>query len=360
MTDLPPTIPDDSEDSVILDIPESFETPKDPESLLRKKLLDELRQTAEKLDADQVTIGDLKILCRATRELRYAFKIFKPFRRMRKVTVFGSARMKPDDPNYAMAVQYGRKMAEQSWYVVTGAGGGIMHAAHEGSGAEMAMGLNIMLPFEQEANPVIAGDPKLVNLKYFFTRKLMFVKEVHAVTIFPGGFGTQDEAFETLTLVQTGKRDLMPIILISHPEDQYWHRWQDYVRAELLETGLISPEDLSLYKICSNVDDAVEEVLRFYCVYHSMRYVKGDLVIRLHVAPDEQFLQELNDRFHHLCVTGKIEQTTADPVEAGETHLLDMPRLRLHFNRRDMGLLRQMVDLINERLGRSCGPSNCS
>ncbi|TWT63323.1 LOG family protein [Rubinisphaera italica] len=343
----------DSEEDVIPDVEESFETEieSDSDAAARQRILDEIRQTTDRLEADKAKIVDLKILSRTLRELRYAFKVFTPYRRNRKITVFGSARTPNDDCNYQMAVEFGRRMAAENWFVVTGAGGGIMEAAHEGAGTDMSMGLNIMLPFEQSANPVIEGDPKLVNLKYFFTRKLMFVKEVHAIAVFPGGFGTQDECFETLTLVQTGKRDLMPIVLISDAGDEYWSRWQKYVHEQLLDRGLASPDDTSLYCICNNVEDAVEEVMRFYCVYHSMRYVKGDLVLRLHEEPSDEFMEELNEKFHSICETGKIVKTTADPVEASEIHLHELPRLRLHFNRRDVGRLRQMIDLINDRLG---------
>ena len=184
------------------------------------ELIEEIKETADKLAVDGATRGDLKILARTLKELRYAFKVFTPYRRQRKVTVFGSARTKPEEGTYKQAVEFGRRMAEEDWMVVTGAGGGIMEAGHVGAGKEMSMGLNIMLPFEQESNYIIEGDPKLVNLKYFFTRKLMFVKEVHSIVVCPGGFGTQDEAFETLTLVQTGKRDLMPIVLLDELRDQ--------------------------------------------------------------------------------------------------------------------------------------------
>ncbi|MCG6155243.1 LOG family protein [Rubinisphaera margarita] len=343
--------PDESEESVLPDVEESFETEEDPEAIARQRIVDEIKETADKLHRDKATLGDLKILSRALRELRYAFKVFKPFRRNRKITVFGSARTPPDDLNYQLTVEYGRRMAQEGWYVVTGAGGGIMEAAHVGAGVDQSIGVNIMLPFEQSANHVIEGDDKLVNLKYFFTRKLLFVKEVHAIAIFPGGFGTLDECFEVLTLVQTGKRDLMPIVLVSDPSDQYWTIWQNYVHKELLDTGLISPADTSLYRVCQNVDDAVEEVMRFYCVYHSMRYVKGDLVLRLQVEPSDEFVEELNQEFGELCETGKIVKTEADPVEANDPHLLHLPRLRLNFNRREMGRLRQMVDVINDRLG---------
>lgn len=314
------------------------------------ELIDEIKQTADKLAADGATRGDLKILSRALRELRYAFKVFTPYRRRRKVTVFGSARTKPDQSDWTQAEGFGRRMAEEGWMVVTGAGGGIMEAAHEGAGREMSMGLNIMLPFEQEANPVIAGDPKLVNLKYFFTRKLMFVKEVHAVVSCPGGFGTQDEAFETLTLVQTGKRDLMPLIFLDHPGGSYWSGWVDYIRTELLEKGMISPADMSLFKVTDDIETAVDEILGFYAVYNSMRFVRDKLVVRLHQAPDEQLLERLNDEFSDIVASGKIEASEPHRLERDDEHLADLPRLAFHFNRKGVGRLRQMVDLLNEQL----------
>jgi hypothetical protein len=313
-------------------------------------LIDEIKETADKLAADGATRGDLKILSRAIRELRYAFKVFTPFRKQRKVTVFGSARTEASHPAYAHALQFGRRMAEERWMVVTGAGGGIMEAAHVGAGREMSMGVNIMLPFEQEANRVISNDQKLVNLKYFFTRRLIFVKEVHAIALFPGGFGTQDEGFETLTLVQTGKRDLMPIVCIDEPGGHYWESWLQFIKDQLLARRLIAAEDLSLVKITDNVDDAVEEIMRFYSVYHSMRYVRGKLVLRLHREPDEAFVAHLNSEFSDLLDSGRIEKATVHRLEADDEHLRDLPRLAFHFNRRDIGRLRQMVDMINTEL----------
>ncbi len=339
-----------SEEMVFQDVEESYIEPTSPEEEETERLINEIKQTADKLKEDGARRGDLKIISRSIKELRYAFKVFTPYRRNRKVTVFGSARCQPDDPNYQMAVEYGKRMAAEGWYVVTGAGGGIMEAAHVGAGPNQSMGLNIMLPFEQEANRVIKGDPKLVNLKYFFTRKLLFVKEVHAIAIFPGGFGTQDECLETLTLVQTGKRDLMPIILIGDPDDQYWDHWNQFVKDELIEPGLISPEDTSLYHITDNVDDAVEEIMKFYAVYNSMRYVRGKLVLRLHFEPPDDLVERLNDEFSEICESGKIEKTTAHHLEADDEHLIDLPRLSLQFNRRDIGRLRQMIDLINDVL----------
>ncbi len=314
------------------------------------ELIEEIKQTADKLQRDGATRGDLKILSRALKELRYAFKVFAPYRRHRKVTVFGSARTKPDHPCWKVAEDFGRRMAEENWMVVTGAGGGIMEAALRGSGRKMAMGLNIILPFEQEANPVIAGDPKLVNMKYFFTRKLMFVKEVHALVTCPGGFGTLDEAFESLTLVQTGKRDLMPIVLLDEPGGTYWSAFLKYIRDELLDNGLISPGDLSLFKVTDDVEEAVEEVLGFYSVYNSMRFVRELLILRLHVEPSDEFVARLNEEFSDICESGKIEKTTAHALEADDVHLAELPRLKLIFNRKSVGRLRQMVDLINREL----------
>ena len=238
--------------------------------ITQQSLIDEIKATADKLGRDNAAIGDIKILARVFKELRYAFKVFTPYRQHHKVTVFGSARLKPEHPSYQQSVDFGRKMAEIGWMVLTGAGGGIMEGAHVGAGREMSMGLNIMLPFEQSANSIIHQDPKLINLKYFFTRKLLFVKEVAAIVLFPGGFGTQDEGFESLTLVQTGKHELMPIVCVDAPNDDYWSKWRLYLQEELEVPGLISPEDLSLFKVTNSVDEAIKEILHFYRVYHSM------------------------------------------------------------------------------------------
>ena len=316
----------------------------------RSELVDSIKKTADKLLSDGATRGDLKILERTLKELRYAFKMFTPYRRQRKVTVFGSARTDQTAPEYAHAEKFGRRMAEENWMVLTGAGGGIMEAAHVGAGRDMSMGVNILLPFEQRANYIIDGDPKLANLKYFFTRKLLFIKEVHGVATFPGGFGTQDEAFETLTLVQTGKRDLMPLVWVDEPGGTYWREWERFVNDELMEKGLISPGDSALYKITSDIEEAAEEVLGFYDVYNSMRYVKGKLVLRLHAAPDERLLERINDEFGDLCASGKITCCAAHAQEADDAHLADLPRLRLDFNRRSAGRLRMLVDLLNREL----------
>ena len=312
-------------------------------------LVERIRESADKLEKDGSTRGDLKLLSRAIRELRYAFKVFTPYRHNPKVTVFGSARTKPEDPNYQMAVDFSREIAEQGWLVVTGAASGIMEAGHVGAGREKSMGLNIMLPFEQDANRIIDGDHKLVNMKYFFTRKLMFVKECHAVVCFPGGFGTLDETLEVLTLLQTGKREMVPLVLAAAPGNDYWTAFHDYIVGQLLEDGMISPEDLSLYKVTNSNEEAIDEVLGFYRVYNSMRYVGDDLVLRLHHAPNAELMDEINDRFGSI-VEGKIELGKAKQVERDQPELMDLPRLTMRFNRRSHGLLRQMINTLNEKV----------
>lgn len=305
-----------------------------------------IKESADKLAQDKTSRGDLKILSRTLRELRYAFKVFSPYRDRRKVTVFGSARTRPHEPAFEQAVAFGRAMADEHWLVVTGAASGIMEAGHLGAGRENSMGLNIMLPFEQEANPVIAGDPKLVHMKYFFTRKLMFVKECHAVCLLPGGFGTLDEGLEVLTLLQTGKRDMVPVVFLEEPGGGFWRDWDEFVRRRLLAGRLISPEDLSLYKLTDRVDVAVEEILRFYRVYHSMRYVRNKLVLRLQSAPSEEQLAKINDEFSEILTEGQF-QASGPLVEEDEPDLAHLARLVFRFNRRNLGRLRQLIDFLN-------------
>lgn len=313
----------------------------------KSDLIDQILESAKKLRDDNTSRGDLKILSRAIKELRYAFKVFAPYRGGRKVTVFGSARTERFEPSFQQAVSFGRAMAEQDWLVVTGAASGIMEAGHVGAGREHSMGLNIMLPFEQESNPVIAGDSKLVHMKYFFTRKLMFVKECDAVCLLPGGFGTLDEGLEVLTLLQTGKRDMVPIVFLNAPGGDFWTTWQDFVVKQLLRNGLISKEDLSLYIVTDSVDEAVEEILGFYRVYHSMRYVRRKLVFRLQESPSEGLLNGLNTFFRDVLVDGDFVVGSALAEEKDEPDLAHMPRLIFQFNRRDLGRLRRIINCIN-------------
>jgi uncharacterized protein (TIGR00730 family) len=312
-----------------------------------EQLIQQIKETADKLIRDHANLGDLKMLNTALKELRYAFKVFAPYRTKRKVTVFGSARLPPQHAAYQQAVEFSRRIVEAGYMVITGAASGIMEAGHVGAGRENSIGVNILLPFEQEANAIIAGDIKLMHLKYFFTRKLLFVKEADGVALFPGGFGTQDEGFEVLTLVQTGKSHLFPIVMVDEPGGDYWKRWQTYVQDVLLARNLISPEDLALYKLTDSVDEAVTEVLGFYRVYHSMRYVRGDLVLRLQHALPEPLLERIRTQFADIVVSGTFEQTGPLPDEANDVQLVAMPRLRFRFDRRSMGRLRMLVDTIN-------------
>ena len=315
------------------------------------ELIERIKESTDKLATDHPSRGDLKILSRTLKELRYAFKVFAPYRRMRKVTVFGSARTPPDHPTYRQAVAFGQAMSGHGWFVITGASSGIMEAAHIGSGRDHAMGLNILLPIEQVANSVIAGDPKLVHMKYFFTRKLMFVKETDAICLLPGGFGTLDEGMEVLTLLQTGKRDIMPMVLLDEPGGDYWADFQEFVEKQLLGRGMISPEDLSLYKLTDNADQAVAEILQFYRVYHSLRYVRSNLVMRLHRRPGEALLETINTNFADVLVEGRFQVGQALAEEQDDPDLADLPRLIFQFNRRNYGRLRQLIDCLNSDPG---------
>jgi uncharacterized protein (TIGR00730 family) len=310
-------------------------------------LINMIKESADKLAADRTSRGDLKLLSRALRELRWAFKVFTPYRSRRKVTVFGSARTRPHEATFQQAVEFGRAMAARSWLVVTGAASGIMEAGHIGAGRENSMGLNIMLPFEQSTNSIITGDPKLVHMKYFFTRKLMLVKECDAVCLLPGGFGTLDEGFEVMTLIQTGKRDVAPIVFLDEPGGSFWNDLQDYIKKRLLGHGMISPEDLSLYKLTDNVDEAVRELQQFYRVFHSMRYVKNKLALRLNKTPSPELVEDLNAEFADILVEGEFVVSKALPEEKDEPQLSVLPRLVFRFNRRSLGRLRQLIDCLN-------------
>jgi hypothetical protein len=263
------------------------------------------------------------------------------------VTVFGSSRTPTDHPDYVASVAFGRRMAEAGWIIVTGAGGGILEAAHVGAGPTMSMGVKIMLPFEEEANSTIIPADKRLTFRFFFTRKLMFDIEVHAVVFFPGGFGTQDELFEVLTLLQTGKRDPLPIIRIDAPGGTYWKAWYEFVRELLLDRNMLSAPDLSLLRITDSVDEAVDEKRTFDTVFDSIRSLHERLVMRLHTPIDDALLNRINEEFRDILESGRIERTQAAPDEMDQEHLSDLPRIALHLNRRDTARLRQLIDVIN-------------
>lgn len=311
------------------------------------ELVTDIIENALKLLTDVQDRGDVKVIQTALRELRYAFRLFAPYASKRKVTVFGSARTQPAEPEYQQAVDFARKMAATGWMVITGAGPGIMQAGHEGAGLENSFGANIRLPWEQSANPVIQGDKKLITFKYFFTRKLTFLRHADALALFPGGFGTLDEGYEAITLMQTGKSKLMPLVLIDPPGSTYWKTWDKHVREHLLRNRLISPEDLTLYRITDSTDDAVKFITRFYRNYQSMRFVREQLVIRLRHSPSPSALEALNEDFADIVASGTIRLIDATPEEQEETISLEMPRIAFEFNRRDYGRLRQLIDVLN-------------
>jgi uncharacterized protein (TIGR00730 family) len=309
-------------------------------------LIRRLRHIADQLPIERTPADDLKILSQTLRELRKAFAIFAPYRKHRKVTIFGSARTPCDAPEYVQAEKLGKAMVEHGWYVVTGASTGIMEAGHRGAGRDRSMGLNIMLPFEQESNEVIRGDSKLITMKYFFTRKLMFVKECDAVVCLPGGFGTLDEAFEVLTLLQTGKRELMPLVFLDGPGGTYWTDWAAYIRKHLLGGKMISTEDLSLFRVTDSVEETVDELLRFYRVFDRMEYVNNRLELRLRDRIDECRLATYQRDFADILTDGRFRQEV-DSATNGSPAPGNLSKLSFHFNRRSLGRLRQLIDAIN-------------
>ena len=307
----------------------------------------EAMETLVKLLRDGTRLGDVKLLNAALRELRYAFKVFAPYRGVRKVSVFGSARTRPSEAAYRTASEFARRITGEGYMVITGAGSGIMAAAQEGAGAERSFGVNIRLPFEQEPNEFIIKDPKLTTFRYFFTRKLIFIKEADAAALFPGGFGTLDEGYECLTLVQTGKTKPMPIVFVDSPRGTYWKTWKQYVEDHLLRQRLISKEDMSLFKVTSSVDEAVAEIAGFYRVYHSARSVGPLLVIRLNHALPPALVAALTKDFADIAVAGEMTQRPAFEEEDDEPELAHLPRLAFQFDRTHFGRLRQLIDRLN-------------
>ncbi|MGI8809280.1 MAG: TIGR00730 family Rossman fold protein [Acidimicrobiales bacterium] len=306
----------------------------------------EILVSVVKLAGDDADRLNLKITNAALKEMREAFNVFAPYRHVPKVTIFGSARTLPEDPLYLQTRDLAGAVAAAGWIVVTGAGPGIMAAGAEGAGPEHSIGVNIRLPFEQP-NPAFESDNRLVTMKYFFTRKLMLMKESAGFAVLPGGFGTLDEVFELLTLLQTGKAAPAPIVLLEVPGGTYWRNWEHFVRNEVVARGLVSPADLALLRITDDVTVATEEIFGFFRNYHSIRYVGARLVVRLRAAPTRAELADLNDRFADICTRGRIESTPPQPAEISGKDHLDLPRIALHFDRASHGRLRALIDALN-------------
>lgn len=315
---------------------------------LDRRLLTEMLISVYRLGQGGSSTGDLKILNAALKELTHAFKVFRPYRAIRKVALFGSARLTREHQAYAIAKEFGRLMTRAGWMTITGAASGIMKAGQEGAGRPASFGLNIRLPFEQEANPVIATDSKLINCKYFFTRKLLFLKESHATALFPGGFGTLDEGFESLTLVQTGKSDPRPIVFVDAPGGTFWNPLLEFFEQQLAQGGMIASSDRSIYQVAHSAEQAAQTILRFYSTYHSLRYAGDRLVLRLQRWLSEPAPGQLTREFRDVLTSGSIQQGVALPEEADEPELRDLPRLILRFNRKDYGRLIDLIHRVND------------
>jgi uncharacterized protein (TIGR00730 family) len=323
----------------LIELAENIDHP----DLVREMIIAALKAGIEKNDR-----AHLKLMNSTMKEMRFTGKIFSPYSSVRKVTVFGSARTQPDEPIYEMAHLFGKKLADSGYMVITGGGPGIMQAVNEGAGPEESFGVNILLPFEQKPNPVVAGNPRLITYKYFFNRKVAFLKEADAVALFPGGFGTLDEVMETLTLLQTGKNPPLPLVLIDEPGGTYWSRWLRFLREELLSEGYISEGDFRLFERVDSIDAAIERISHFYSRYHSMRYVDKKVIIRLLSAINDSSVKSLNKQFSDILVQGgSIYLSEPLSEEADEPEIAHMPRLIIDFNLQDFGRLRTLIDAIN-------------
>lgn len=313
-----------------------------------EQLLCEILTTAVKLGRESHDRGDLKLVNNALKELRYSYKVFAPYRGEKKVIIFGSARSKKTSAEYKMAEEFSRKITARGYMVVTGGGPGVMEAGNKGAAPGKDFALNIKLPFEQMPNPFLDEQDRVINFKYFFVRKLIFVKETDATVLFPGGFGTHDEGFEMLTLVQTGKSKPRPIILMEPKGSTYWEQWRRFINDQLGKNGFINKEDVSLFHIAKTVDEAIKYIEDFYKVYHSIRYASGKTILRLNKEISDKTLRLINQEFKDILTTGKIESSPPAEEEAKESECLDLPRLSLNFNLRDYSRLSEMIQVINK------------
>lgn len=311
----------------------------------QRQLIGEMIHSGLQLGLDCADTGEMKLMSKSFRELRHALKVFRPYADRKKVSIFGSARTPPEHPDYICARDFAAAMARRSWMSITGAGPGIMRAGNEGAGPGNSFGLSIMLPWETNGNEFIRGDSKYMVFKYFFTRKLLFAMGANAMAVFPGGYGTLDECFELLTLIQTGKSPLIPIVLLGPQDNGYWKAFRTFLADHFVANGWINEEDLFLFEIFSDVEEAADYVEHFYRSYHSSRFVGDMFVVRMKRQLEAAELESLNDTFKDLCIKGRIEQ--GGPLK-GEEHWLELPRLHFHFNRKHYGGLRLLIDRINQ------------
>lgn len=316
--------------------------PEHPED----QILCEMLLGIEKLRQDELDMADLKLLSTSFKELRYSFKLFKPYRSVRKAAVFGSARTPADHANYKLAKEFGRKIVKKGWMIITGGASGIMEAAMVGAGAKNSFGLNILLPFEQDANPVIRGNEKLIYFKYFFSRKLIFLKESEATVLFPGGFGTLDEGFESFTLVQTGKGKPRPLLLVDAPGSQYWKATLRLFKRNMADEKLISDHDMDLLRHTQDASEAVHELTHFYSNYHSSRFIKDRFLIRLRHRLKDRHLAELQVKFKDVLNKGIFERLNDLGIDDNKDASLE--RIIFYFNRHNFHRLRHLIDYFNQ------------
>lgn len=342
--DTPPPTHDVFDERIVKTIQELIVMCGGSPETLDGNLVTQLIQTSLKIMVEKHHSGQLKLMTRALKEMRHAYQVFNRYPNTRRISIFGSARTPEEHPDYLAAKEFSIKMTDSGWMCITGAANGIMKAGLEGSKAQSSFGLSIRLPFEASTHSIIEGDSKFMIFRYFFTRKLMFISHSDAIAVFPGGFGTLDELFEVLTLIQTGKSNIVPVVLIEGTPGVYWQFWQEYIQEHLLANGWISPADRSLYHLASSSEDAMQHIQAFYRRYHSSRYVKDLLVIRLHTPLDQAQVGHLNQKFSPLVHSGVMAMSSALPEESD---FLDLSRLVFHHTRKDFGLLRQLIDEIN-------------
>ncbi len=341
---LTPDVYDEQVTRAILNLINLFGVTKDS---IETDLIFQLIQTSLKLHIEKHDLGQLKLITRSLKEMRYAYRIFNQYPGVQRISIFGSARTPENHSDYQTAKAFSGLMASHGWFCITGAANGIMKAGVEGSLPGSSFGLSIKLPSEMSFNEVIAGNPRLIGFRYFFTRKLMFMSHSEAVCAFPGGFGTMDEIFEVLTLLQTGKANIVPVVLLEGPGGNYWNHWEEYIKQQLLDNGWISPEDVNFYYKAPTIEKAAEHILNFYNVYHSQRYVKDNLVIRIKKELSDERLEQLNHKFGRLLKSGKIVKTPPFPEEKDA---LDLPRIAFCHTRQNYALLRLLIDEINRPL----------
>jgi uncharacterized protein (TIGR00730 family) len=341
---MPDSNPHNSEDTLRMVQEVLTSDGKELRSLLHKDLI----LNALKCKRDELDILDLKVISRAVAEFRYAACVFKPYRMVRKVSIFGSARVAKNSPYYQLTVKLGRLFVENGFMIITGAAEGIMRAGIEGAGPRNSFGVNILLPFERGPASIIRDDPKLVRFKYFFTRKIFFVMEAHAIALFPGGFGTHDEGFEVLTLLQTGKAPPMPVVLMELPGEQYWETWDQFIRQQLLARQFIAPQDLSFYRIIHSPEEAIDWIRSYYSTYHSIRQVRDRLVIRLEKELLDSHIRKLNEAFQDIIESGEIAKISPLPEEEDEPNLRSKPRIAFAYNKKSAGRLNEMILMINQ------------